>query len=82
MTSKDTRASWSRGLQDQTLRLLRDPAPLPDGKLHMKHPAEGHGYFILIDLATDRYTLHRDAPLPPIQFDTPEALVAADWVID
>lgn len=82
MTSENTRTSWSDDLRDSTLRVLRDPAPLPDGKLHMKHPSEGFGHFLLIDLLTDRYALHRHAPLSPIMFDTPEAIVAAGWAID
>ncbi|MCX7556670.1 hypothetical protein OS187_07515 [Xanthomonadaceae bacterium JHOS43] len=82
MTSENTRVSWSDDLRASTLHLLRAPEPLPGGKLHMKHPSEGFGHFLLIDLLTDRYELHRHPSLSPIMFDSPEAIVAAGWAID
>ena len=75
-------APWSQALRVQTLEQLWNPSATHDGALRMKHKVEGYGHFQLVDIVARRLTLSVQGLAEPVQFDNPEAVLAAGWAMD
>jgi hypothetical protein len=73
---------WSQTLVTQTLDALQSWHVAPDGKLRLKHKTDGYGYLLAEQLMAGTFVLHATTDEATIEFDTPEAVVAAGWAID
>lgn len=79
-------SGWSETLIAQTKEALEskgmDLVPTPDGRVHFKNRDGRYGSTLLTILFAGRFEISESDRGDVERFSTPEALVAAGWVLD